>query len=78
MSLDKLKNKLKGLEAKLDKAIDSENYESAADIREEIEKVKEKIKKAEDKNDLEEQFDEIKEKHSDFTPDVFFPGNELP
>lgn len=78
MSLDRLKKKLKDLEEKLDRAIDSENYESAADIREEIDKVKDKIKIAEDKSDLEDKFDEIKEKHADFTPDVFFPGNELP
>jgi len=78
MSLDKLKGKLKEMEIKLDKAIDSENYESAADIREKIDKLKDKIKLASDKSNLEDQFEEITEKHSDFTPDVFFPGNELP
>lgn len=85
MSLDKLYLKLKELEHQLDNAIDSENYENAANIREKIDEVKDKIRRAENKQDmndkrdeLESQFDEIKEKHSDFTPDVFFPGNELP
>jgi len=85
MSLDKLKLKLKNLEENLDSAIDSENYESAADIREKIDKLKEQIKIAIDKGgregkreELESQFDEIKEKHDDFKADVFFPGNELP
>ena len=77
--------KLKDLERKMDTAIDSENYESAANLREDIDKLKEKIKKAKEKDDrsnkrdeLESKFDEIKEKHEDFKADVFFPGNELP
>ena len=78
MSLDKLKQQLRELEFRLNDAIDSENYESAADIREKIDKLKEKIQKASDKNDLESRFEEIKEKHSDFTPEVFAAGNDFP
>lgn len=78
MDINKLKGKLKELEIKLDKAIDSENYENAADIREKIDKLNEKIKNVDRKNDLEQQFEDIKEKHSDFKPDVFFAGEELP
>lgn len=78
MSLDKMKEKLRELEKNLDSAIDSENYENAADIREKIDKLQIKINNFNTKSNLEDQFEEITEKHSDFSPDVFFPGNELP
>lgn len=78
MNLEKLKNKLKNLEEKLNLAIDSENYSDAANLRDLIDKVKEDINKIDKRNDLESRFEEIKEKHSDFTPEVFAAGNDFP
>lgn len=78
MDINKLKKRLKNLEEQLDAAIDSENYESAADIREKIDKVKKQIENANKKTDLEQQFDGLKDVENDFKSEMFFPGDELP